>query len=42
LKQFYSDAPGLPAPAIKLNRWVEVAQELKKVYEQVLAGRRAA
>ena len=36
LKQFYAAAPGLHSPAIKLHSWVEVAQELKSVYERVL------
>ena len=36
LKQFYAAAPNLQAPSIKLHSWVEVAQELKKVYTQVL------
>ena len=42
LKNFYADAPALPAPAIKLHSWLEVALELKKVYAQVLARPSAA
>lgn len=38
LKQFYADAPGLSAPAIRLHSWREVAQQLKSVYEKVLAA----
>lgn len=41
LKQFYAAAPDLSPPAIKLHSWVEVAQELKKVYAQVLTGKPA-
>ena len=37
LKSFYEAAPQLPAPAIKLHSWREVAEELKKVYQKVLA-----
>ncbi len=36
LKKFYEAAPNLPAPAIKLLRWHEVALELKKIFERVL------
>jgi glycosyltransferase involved in cell wall biosynthesis len=36
LKKFYEAAPNLPAPAIKLLHWQEVALELKKIFEQVL------
>jgi len=42
LKNFYAEAPALPAPAIKLHSWLEVAQELEKVYAQVLARTSAA
>ena len=42
LKSFYAEAPALPAPAIKLHSWLEVAQALKKVYAQVLARPSAA
>jgi glycosyltransferase involved in cell wall biosynthesis len=38
LKKFYAEAPALPPPAIKLHSWLEVALELKKVYEKVLVG----
>jgi glycosyltransferase involved in cell wall biosynthesis len=37
LKKFYADAPRLGPPKIKLYSWAEVAVELKKVYEKVLA-----
>jgi glycosyltransferase involved in cell wall biosynthesis len=37
LKQFYLDAPSLPAPRIKLYSWDDVAQQLKAAYENVLA-----
>ncbi|HEY2329760.1 MAG TPA: glycosyltransferase [Verrucomicrobiae bacterium] len=36
LKQFYADAPGLAAPAIKLHNWAEVAEQLKEIYSQAL------
>jgi glycosyltransferase involved in cell wall biosynthesis len=36
LKQFYDEAPGLPAPNIKLYSWAEVATQLKAVYQKVL------
>jgi glycosyltransferase involved in cell wall biosynthesis len=39
LKQFYHAAPGLPAPAVKLFSWAEVAGQLKAVYERVLNAR---
>lgn len=42
LKSFYAEAPELPAPAIKLHSWLEIAQELKKVYARVLASKPAA
>ena len=38
LKKFYDEAPRLGPPKIKLYRWTEVAEALKKVYEKVLAG----
>jgi glycosyltransferase involved in cell wall biosynthesis len=38
LKKFYATAPALPAPRVRLFRWPEVAQALKKVYENVLGG----
>jgi hypothetical protein len=41
LKQFHAQAPSLPPPAIKLHSWVEVAQELKKVYARVLEQKAA-
>jgi glycosyltransferase involved in cell wall biosynthesis len=36
LKQFHAAAPTLPAPAIPLPSWREVAAQLKQVYERVL------
>jgi glycosyltransferase involved in cell wall biosynthesis len=42
LKDFYERCPTLPAPKIKLFSWNEVAQQLKKVYEQVLKNPDAA
>jgi len=36
LKQFYQDAPGLPAPEIKIYTWDDVALQLKAVYERTL------
>jgi glycosyltransferase involved in cell wall biosynthesis len=36
LKQFYAAAPGLPAPAIQLFSWNDVAVRLKEIYETVL------
>lgn len=42
LKKFQAEASSLPAPAIKLHSWLEVAQELKKVYAQVLAQKSVA
>jgi glycosyltransferase involved in cell wall biosynthesis len=41
LKNFYDKALRLPAPAIKLYRWHEVAQEMKKVFDKVLAQNHA-
>jgi glycosyltransferase involved in cell wall biosynthesis len=38
LKQFYNDAPSLPAPRIKIYSWDEVARQLKTVYETILAA----
>jgi glycosyltransferase involved in cell wall biosynthesis len=38
LKQFYAETPQLPAPDIKLHSWRDVASDLKRVYEKVLAG----
>lgn len=41
LKQFYTAAPGLPAPGIRLFSWADAAVRLKTIYERVLnAGRR--
>jgi glycosyltransferase involved in cell wall biosynthesis len=40
LKQFYHAAPGLPAPAVKLFSWTEVAGQLKTVYERVLNAKK--
>ncbi|HXI68954.1 MAG TPA: glycosyltransferase [Verrucomicrobiae bacterium] len=36
LKQFYTAAPGLPAPAVQLFSWADAAVRLKTVYERVL------
>ncbi len=36
LKNFYTAAPTLPAPAIQLFSWADTAAALKKVYERVL------
>ena len=38
LKQFYHDAPALPSPKIQIFSWDEVAQQLKVVYEKILAA----
>jgi glycosyltransferase involved in cell wall biosynthesis len=40
LKRFYADAPGLPAPAVKLYSWDDTALGLKRVYERVLSTSR--
>jgi glycosyltransferase involved in cell wall biosynthesis len=40
LKRFYEDAPGLPAPVIRLYSWTDVARQLKGVYERVLNASR--
>jgi hypothetical protein len=37
LKKFYADAPRLPVPP-KPATWPDVAQQLKSIYEKVLAG----
>jgi glycosyltransferase involved in cell wall biosynthesis len=37
LRQFHAEAPSLSAPPIKLHSWREVAEQLKPVYERVLA-----
>ena len=42
LKQFYCDAPGLSVPRIKIFSWDEAAQQLKAVYEKVLAASASA
>jgi glycosyltransferase involved in cell wall biosynthesis len=39
LKEFYAAAPQLPAPP-KPASWIDVARELKSVYEKVLAGQK--
>lgn len=36
LKDFYERCPTLPAPNIRLYRWVEVAEKLRVVYAEVL------
>jgi glycosyltransferase involved in cell wall biosynthesis len=36
LKQFYREAPDLPAPVIDLPGWTDVAVQLKAVYQRVL------
>lgn len=36
LRQFYTAAPTLPAPEIKLYSWLDVAKELQSLYGQVL------
>lgn len=36
LRQFYQDAPQLPAPQIQLFSWDDTAAELKKIYAQIL------
>jgi glycosyltransferase involved in cell wall biosynthesis len=36
LKQFYTAAPGLPAPVIQLFSWDDAARRLKIIYERVL------
>jgi glycosyltransferase involved in cell wall biosynthesis len=38
LKQFFHDAPDLPGPQLQLHGWDAVAQQLKAVYEKVLAA----
>lgn len=40
LKQFYSAAPGLPAPAIELFSWADAARRLQAVYQRVLNAAR--
>jgi glycosyltransferase involved in cell wall biosynthesis len=37
LQQFYQDAPRLAFPAVRLYSWLEVAQQLKQVYERVVS-----
>jgi glycosyltransferase involved in cell wall biosynthesis len=37
LKKFYAEAPALPAPTIRLHSWLEVAEQLKAVYEKTLS-----
>jgi glycosyltransferase involved in cell wall biosynthesis len=36
LKEFYDECPKLAAPKVRLYSWLEVAQNLKSVYEQLL------
>lgn len=38
LRRFHADAPNLPAPAVKLHGWNEVAGQLRTIYEQVLSA----
>lgn len=40
LKQFYDDAPRLPASAARQYSWQEVARQLIKVYEQTISDER--
>jgi glycosyltransferase involved in cell wall biosynthesis len=40
LRQFWEDAPKLHAPKIKLFSWLEVAEQLRAVYERVLSASR--
>lgn len=35
LRDFYQRCPSLPAPAVRLYRWAESAEQLRKVYEDV-------
>jgi glycosyltransferase involved in cell wall biosynthesis len=37
LRRFYEACPNLPAPGIKQYSWVEVAEQLRGVYSQMLA-----
>ena len=41
LRQFYAEAPHLPAPA-KPKSWIQVAEEFRAVYEALLENRNAA
>ena len=36
LRQFYADAPQMPAPRLKLFSWDDTAAELKKIYARIL------
>ncbi|HEY5233205.1 MAG TPA: hypothetical protein VIK35_06715 [Verrucomicrobiae bacterium] len=36
LRKFWEDAPGLPAPEVKLFSWDDAANTLKTIYERVL------
>lgn len=36
LRQFYDECPKLAAPKVRLYSWLEVAQDLKSVYERLL------
>ena len=36
LDQFYRASPNLPAPAIKLSSWHDVAAQFKEVYRRLL------
>jgi glycosyltransferase involved in cell wall biosynthesis len=38
LQQFYELCPGLPPPKIELHSWPQVAEILKKIYEQMLGS----
>jgi len=37
LRDFYERCPTLPAPKVRLFRWIEVAQQLKGIYETLVA-----
>jgi glycosyltransferase involved in cell wall biosynthesis len=41
LKRFYEGCPELPPPGIRLHSWVEVAEMLRTIYQQMLAPGRA-
>ena len=37
LRKFYEQCPALPAPKVRLYRWVEAAEMLRRIYEEILA-----
>ncbi len=39
LRQFYDSCPKLPSPKVELPGWCDVAEKLKRIYSDLLAGK---